>query len=104
MAQWTGLPNVSAYAWIEVSTSAAGGLDTTMMDSVDGSEASAARAWRVDRPPTAEDRSRPPTPRQWLMPTPAMSSRHMTCCAPVPDAATRPTDPARTRLAQPRAC
>ena len=103
VAQWTGLPSVTAYASTVASTSAAGGLDTTMMDSVDGSAASAASAWRVERPPTAEDMSRPPTPRQWLMPTPAMSSRHMTCCAPVPEAATRPTEPARTRLAKPRA-
>ena len=61
------------------------------------------RAWRVERPPTAALRSRPPTPRQWLRPTPAASSRHITCCAPVPEAATTPTDPGRTTLAKPRA-
>ena len=37
------------------------------------------------------------------MPTPAASSRHITCWAPVPDAATMPTEPGRTTLANPRA-
>ena len=68
-----------------------------------GSSASARSAWRVERPPTAALRSRPPTPRQWLSPTPAASSRHMTCCAPVPEAATTPTDPGRTTFAKPSA-
>ena len=36
--------------------------------SVAGSSASARSAWRVERPPTAALRSRPPTPRQWLTP------------------------------------
>ena len=42
-----------------------------------GRRRAAASACRVERPPTAADRSRPPTPRQWLTPTPAASSRHM---------------------------
>ena len=50
-------------------------------------------AARVERPPTAADRSRPPTPRTAVTPTPAASSRQLTCCAPVPDAATTPTGP-----------
>ena len=53
----------------------------------------------VERPETAAERSRPPTPRQWLTPTSAASSRHITCWAPVPDAATMPTWPWRTALA-----
>ena len=67
------------------------------------SAASAASACRVERPATAAERSRPPTPRQWLSPTPAASSRHITCWAPVPEAATMPTEPGRTTLAKPRA-
>ena len=88
---------------MSASTASSGGLDTTSTVSVAGSSASARSACRVERPATAALRSRPPTPRQWLRPTPAASSRHMTCCAPVPDAATTPTDPGRTTLANPRA-
>ena len=36
----------------------------------------------VERPPTAADRSRPPTPRQWVTPMSASSSRASTCWAP----------------------
>ena len=36
------------------------------------------------------------------MPTPAASSRHITCWHPVPEAATTPTGPGRTALANPR--
>ena len=56
--------------------------------------------WTGRRP--RADRSRPPTPRQWLMPTPAASSSAITCCAPVPLAATSPTGPGATTLAKPR--
>ena len=61
------------------------------MWSVAGSESSSARAASVARPPTAPDRSRPPTPRTWVTRTPASSRRQVRCCAPVPDAATTPT-------------
>ncbi len=47
-------------------------------------------------------RSRPPTPRTWDTPTPASSSRQVSCCAPVPEAATMPTGPGCTTLANPR--
>ena len=90
-------------ASISASTPSSGGFETTMTDSVAGSAASARSAWRVERPPTCALRSRPPTPRQWLIPTPAASRRHITCWAPVPDAATIPTDPRRTTLAKPSA-
>ena len=103
VAQWTGLPSPAAYASRSASTSGAGGLETTTIELVSGSAARAASACLVERAATAEDRSRPPTPRQWLMPTPAASSRHMTCWAPVPEAATRPTEPGRTTLAKPSA-
>ena len=63
-ASCTGVASPSAYALISSATSLAGGLDTTMTSSVAGSSASMARACRVDRPPTAAERSRPPTPRQ----------------------------------------
>ena len=55
----------------------------------------------MERPATSADRSRPPTPRQWEIPTPAPSSSAISCWAPVPDAATRPTGPGRTTLAKP---
>ncbi len=91
----------SAYAVISVATAGSGGLDTSTISSVAGSSSSMARAARVARPATAADRSRPPTPRQWLMPTSRVSSMHMSCCAPVPLAATSPTGPGRTALAKP---
>ncbi len=69
---------------------------------VASSAASRSRARSVERPPTAADRSRPPTPRQCETPTPAPSSRHIRCWAPVPEAATMPTGPGRTTLAKPR--
>ena len=86
---------------MSASTASSGGLDTTSTVSVAGSSASARSACRVERPPTAALRSRPPTPRQWLRPTPAASSRHITCCAPVPDAATTPTEPGPHDVGEP---
>src|SRR5262249_21070852 len=74
----------------------------TMIRSVAGSPSSAAKAARADRPPTAADGSRPPTPSAALTPAPAASSRDSTCCAPVPDAATSPISPAATVCAKPR--
>ncbi len=53
-----------------LTTSGSAGLLTTTTSSVPASSASAARAWRADRPPTAADRSRPPRPRQCRTPTP----------------------------------
>src|SRR5690606_39396726 len=103
VAQYTGLPSVAAYPSSSSSTCGSAGLETTTTASVVSSAARAPSACRVDRPPTAADMSRPPTPRQWLTPTPAASSRHITCWAPVPDAATRPTGPGRTTLAKPSA-
>ena len=58
-------------------------------------------ASRVDSPATSADRSRPPTPRAWVTPTPAWSSRASSCWHPVPDAATRATGPGRQALAKP---
>ncbi len=55
----------------------------------------------MERPATASDRSRPPTPRQWETPIPAPSSSDISCWAPVPEAATSPTGPGRTTLANP---
>ena len=53
-------------------------------------------------PPTAADRSRPPTPTMCDTPPPAAATRHATSCAPVPAAATIPTLPGGTTLANPR--
>ncbi|MCP9954915.1 hypothetical protein [Actinomadura madurae] len=77
-------------------------MDTSTISSVPGSASSAASADSADRPLTSGDRSRPPTPSTWLTPAPAASSRHISCCAPVPDAATTPTGPGRTAFANPR--
>ena len=52
-------------------------------------------------PPTSADRSRPPTPYAVVTPTPAWSSSASTCWQPVPDAATMPTGPGETTLANP---
>ena len=52
-------------------TSGAGGLETTTTRSTSGSASSRRRASRVARPPTADDRSRPPTPSAWRTPTPS---------------------------------
>ena len=102
-AERTGTESSAAAAETDASTDGAGGLDTSSTRSVAGSASRAASASRVARPPTASDRSRPPTPSTCETPTPAMSSRQEICCAPVPDAATRPTGPERTTLANPRA-
>ena len=70
-----------------------------------GVEHAAARCIAL-RPPTRSDRSRPPTPSTCETRTPASSSRQVSCCAPVPEAATTPTrGPASARrrtLAKPR--
>ena len=100
-ASSTGVPSDPAYDVISAATAGSGGLDTSTISSVAGSSSSRASAARVERPRTAADRSRPPTPRQWLTPTSRVSSMHMTCWAPVPLAATSPTGPGRTALAKP---
>src|SRR5208282_3805265 len=58
-------------------------------------------AARVERPPTAAERSRPPTPSTAVTPTSSASSKQVTCWAPVPDAATMPTGPGRRAFAKP---
>src|ERR671910_140487 len=101
-ANTTGVRHLAAAAVTASATSASGGLETTPISSTAGSASSAARAANVDAPPTAADRSRPPTPTTWRTPIPAPSSRQQSCCAPVPDAATSPTGPGTTTLAKPR--
>ena len=95
------MDSFSAYAVTSSATAGSGGLDTRTMSSVAGSSSSICSAARVERPATAADRSRPPTPRQCETPTPAPSSRHISCWAPVPLAATSPTGPGRTAFAKP---
>ncbi len=101
-ANWTGVASAAAYRISSAATCSAGGLDTSTMSSVAGSASSAARAARAERPPTAAERSRPPTPSTALTPAPAASSRQTICCAPVPEAATSPIGPAGTECEKPR--
>ncbi len=100
-ANCTGVARPRAYALRSAATCSAGGLDKSTISSVAASSSRAASAARADRPPTAADRSLPPTPSTALTPAPAASSRQMTCCAPVPDAATIPIGPAGTACENP---
>ena len=101
-ASSTGVPSEATYASISAATSGAGGLDTRTMSSTDSSTSSRRRASRVARPPTSAERSRPPTPRAEVTPTPAKSRSESSCWQPVPEAATIPTGPGWTTLAKPR--
>ena len=53
-------------------------------------------------PFTSPDRSLPPTPNAWEIPSPDSARRQITCCRPLPDAETNPTRPLGTALAKPR--
>ncbi|MGI5168778.1 hypothetical protein ACQEU3_30965 [Spirillospora sp. CA-253888] len=101
-ANTTGVSSRRAASRTRSATRGAGGLDTSTISPVAGSASSAFSAVSADRPLTSGDRSRPPTPSTCETPVPAASSRHITCCAPVPEAATTPTGPGRTALANPR--
>ena len=57
-----GFPSVASLAWIMGTMAGSGGFVTTTTSAVAGSRARAARASVVMRPPTAAERSRPPTP------------------------------------------
>ena len=81
-------------------TSGDGGFDTSTTTSVPGSRSRARMASRALRPPTAADRSRPPTPITCDTPSPHRSSRTITSWAPVPAAATTPTRPEATRVGE----
>ena len=52
-------------------TSGAGGLETRRMIFDSGSAWSALKPSLIIMPPTATERSRPPVPMAWVMPTPA---------------------------------
>ena len=95
------MPILSRYVASSSATSGAGGLETTTTSSTESSWSSRQTASRVASPPTSADRSRPPTPRACVTPTPAWSSRVSSCWQPVPDAATRATGPGRQALAKP---
>ena len=100
----TGMPSAAIFprrASNRSATADAGGLETTTITSADRSSTSRSRASSVITPPTAAERSRPPTPISAAFPTPARSSRHDTSCAPVPEAATMPTGPGRSTFANP---
>ena len=79
-----------------------GGLDTSRMASVPGSSRMAATASLAMRPSIASVRSRPPSPTTCDTPAPHRSSRLIASWAPVPAAATTPTRPGSTTLANPR--
>ena len=83
-------------------TSGAGGLDTSRINSVASCSAKAPMAAPAISPPTSADRSRPPTPITCDTPDPHRCSRVIASWAPVPAAATTPTGPAATRLENPR--
>ena len=74
---------------------------TSRMTSVAGSDANRVMASKVEMPPTASDRSRPPVTRHALTPTPKPSSSTVASCAASPEVATTPTRPAATTLANP---
>lgn len=71
-----------------------------MMRLVAASASSASIAASVMRPPTAAERSRPPTPMPCDTPCPARASSVDTSCSPVPEAETMPMAPRGTALAK----
>ena len=81
----------------------AGGLETRSKTRVSASACSALMPSSIMMPPTASVTSRPPVPMPWLMPTPSLARRVLTSWRPVPAAATIPTGPRGTALANPRA-
>ena len=99
----TGLPLSRARARTRSATARWGGLETRTMTLVSGSSVRSCSASRVVRPPTASFRSRPPVPIAWLIPLPPRCTRTVTSWSPVPDPATTPIGPRRTRFAKPRA-
>ncbi len=100
MAATSGFP--AAAASTSRATPGSGGLDTSRMTSVPASATSARTALPAISPPTAAPRSRPPSPITCETPPPQRSTRLATSWAPVPAAATTPTRPGRTALANPR--
>ena len=98
----TGLPADRAAFSNPAATCGEGGLEMRTMIRVSGSRLRRSRLWWAVTAPTAAERSRPPVPRAWVMPAPNWWMRALTCCSPVPDAATRPMEPRRTLLAKPR--
>ncbi len=98
----SGLPSARASASSRPATAGAGGLLTSTMTRVAGSAASSCRACVAAIPPTSAERSRPPVPSACVTPVPSASRCARTACRPVPEAATTPIGPGRTRLAKPR--
>ena len=96
----TGLEARPAAASTFAATVSAGGLDSRRITDVSGSLSSIASASSIMMPPTASDRSRPPTPTSWEMPEPSASTRTETSWLPVPLAATTPTGPRFTAFAK----
>src|SRR5262249_22242208 len=98
----TGLPVDRIAVSRAGSTDGDGGLEMTTMASVRGSRPGAAGPASVIVPPPSPERSRPPTPMPCETPSPSAARRLTTACSPVPDAATQPTRPRGTTLANPR--
>ena len=95
----TGFFAFAAAASTFSATTAAGGLEIRTITPVSRSDASAASPASIVSPPTSSLRSRPPVPIACETPAPSRSTSAVTCCRPVPDAATQPIAPRRTRFA-----
>ena len=96
-----GLARPPSASASRAATAGPGGLPSSTITSVAASAASAASARSAVDPPTASERSRPPTPIACETPSPSAAMRQLTSCRPVPDAATRPMRPRGTALAKP---
>ena len=84
----TGLFINFALAIIFPTTACAGGLDIKTIILVESSAVKSSKAVSVVKPPTLSDKSRPPVPIAWLIPSPRQSIRVDTCWIPVPEAPT----------------
>ncbi len=71
------------------------------MTLVSGSSASSRAPNSVIAPSSSLERSRPPVPMAWEMPSPQWAMVQLTSCMPVPEAPTMPMRPRGTRLANP---
>ena len=96
----TGFGQSARRARSTASVRGPGGLETMTTCRVSGSASRASRAMNVPSPPTSSPRSRPPTPIPWERPPPPRWTSTESSWSPVPEAATTPIAPRRTRLAK----
>ena len=95
----TGFFAFAAAASTFAATDGAGGFEISTITFVSRSDASASRPASIVSPPTSSLRSRPPVPIACETPAPSRSTSAVTCCRPVPEAATQPMAPRRTLFA-----